>query len=131
MPDTSTPPPIVLASQSPRRRELLTLVGITHEVRPADIDESVMPDELPVPHCERLARAKAGVLAVQHPEAVVIAADTIVVIDQESAVDREVERAWTDAAHHLEVARRMGEEPPTRGELLIDRERAGVLADIR
>jgi transcription-repair coupling factor (superfamily II helicase) len=45
--------------------------------------------------------------------------DTVVVIDQESAVEREVERAWTDAAHHLEVARRMGEEPPSRDELLI------------
>jgi transcription-repair coupling factor (superfamily II helicase) len=46
--------------------------------------------------------------------------DTIVVTDQESAVEREVERAWADAAHHLEVARRMGEEPPPREELLID-----------
>jgi transcription-repair coupling factor (superfamily II helicase) len=46
--------------------------------------------------------------------------DTIVVIDQESAVEREVDRAWTDAAHHLEVARRMGEEPPSREDLLID-----------
>lgn len=72
---------VILASQSPRRRELLTLVGIAHEVRPADIDESVMPDEAPVPHCERLARAKAHVLAERHPDAVVIAADTIVVLD--------------------------------------------------
>jgi transcription-repair coupling factor (superfamily II helicase) len=46
--------------------------------------------------------------------------DTVVVTDQESAVEREVERAWADAAHHLEVARRMGEEPPPRDELLID-----------
>ncbi|HEV8509846.1 MAG TPA: transcription-repair coupling factor [Gemmatimonadales bacterium] len=46
--------------------------------------------------------------------------DTVVVLDQESAVDREVERAWTDAAHHLEVARRMGEEPPPREELLVE-----------
>jgi transcription-repair coupling factor (superfamily II helicase) len=46
--------------------------------------------------------------------------DTVVVTDQESAVAREVERAWADAAHHLEVARRMGEEPPPRDELLID-----------
>ena len=46
--------------------------------------------------------------------------DTIVVVDQESAVEREVERAWTDAAHHLEVARRMGEEPPSRDDLLIE-----------
>jgi transcription-repair coupling factor (superfamily II helicase) len=48
--------------------------------------------------------------------------DTIVVADQESAVEREVERAWADAAHHLEVARRMGEEPPAREELLINPE---------
>jgi transcription-repair coupling factor (superfamily II helicase) len=46
--------------------------------------------------------------------------DTVVVVDQESAVEREVERAWADAAHHLEVARRMGEEPPPREELLIE-----------
>ncbi len=46
--------------------------------------------------------------------------DTIVVTDQESAVEREVERAWGDAAHHLEVARRMGEEPPPREDLLVE-----------
>ena len=46
--------------------------------------------------------------------------DTLVLSDQESAVEHEVERAWTDAAHHLEVARRMGEEPPSRNDLLID-----------
>src|SRR5213594_2370852 len=46
--------------------------------------------------------------------------DTVLVADQESAVDREVERAWADAAHHLEVARRMGEEPPSRDDLLLD-----------
>ncbi|MDQ8163263.1 MAG: Maf family protein [Gemmatimonadota bacterium] len=74
-------PRVILASQSPRRRELLTLIGIAHEVRPADVDESVHQDEAPVPHCERLARAKAHTLAVQHPDAVVIGSDTIVVID--------------------------------------------------
>jgi transcription-repair coupling factor (superfamily II helicase) len=41
--------------------------------------------------------------------------DTLVVVDQESAVEREVERAWTDAAHHLEVARRLGETVPGGG----------------
>jgi len=46
--------------------------------------------------------------------------DTVLITDQESAVEREVERAWADAAHHLEVARRMGEEPPPREELLIE-----------
>ena len=72
---------VILASQSPRRRELLSLVGIEHEVQPADIDETPWPDEAPVPHTERLARAKAGVIASRAPDALVIAADTIVVID--------------------------------------------------
>ena len=72
---------VILASQSPRRRELLSLVGIEHEVQPADIDESPWPDEAPVPHTERLARAKAQVIAARAPDALVIAADTIVVID--------------------------------------------------
>src|SRR5207247_123534 len=47
-------------------------------------------------------------------------ADTLVVIDQETAVEREVDRAWADAAHHLEVARRLGEEPPSREDLALD-----------
>lgn len=72
---------VILASQSPRRRDLLDLIGITHVVRPADIDESVLPDEAPVPHCERLARSKAATLAALAPTSVVIAADTIVVLD--------------------------------------------------
>ena len=72
---------VILASQSPRRRELLSLVGIEHEVQPADINETPWPDEAPVPHTERLARAKAMVIAARAPEALVIAADTIVVID--------------------------------------------------
>jgi septum formation protein len=72
---------VILASQSPRRRELLSLVGIDHEVQPADIDETPWPDELPAPHTERLARQKALTIASRAPEALVIAADTIVVID--------------------------------------------------
>ncbi|MFN5581108.1 Maf family protein [Gemmatimonas sp.] len=72
---------VILASQSPRRRELLNQIGIAHEVRPAHVDETVWPNEAPVPHCERLARAKAHTLAVEHPDALVIGSDTIVVID--------------------------------------------------
>ena len=77
-----TPPVrIILASQSPRRRELLTLVGIPHEVVPANIDESLLPDELPATHAERLARSKAEVIAAREPDAVIIGSDTIVVLD--------------------------------------------------
>jgi septum formation protein len=54
---------VILASQSPRRRELLDLVGIAHEVQPADIDESYLAGETPREHAERLARGKAAVIA--------------------------------------------------------------------
>jgi septum formation protein len=72
-------PRVILASQSPRRRELLSLVGIAHEVRPADIDERYLPGESPRAHAERLAREKAE--KIREPEAVVIGSDTIVVVD--------------------------------------------------
>lgn len=75
--------PLVLASQSPRRRELLGLLGLVPEVLPAGIDESWRPGELPAPHAERLAREKAAVVAARRPDAAVVAADTIVVIDGE------------------------------------------------
>jgi septum formation protein len=70
---------VVLASQSPRRRQLLTLVGIEHEVRPANIDERYIAGELPRAHALRLARGKAEAIAA--PGAVTIGSDTIVVVD--------------------------------------------------
>src|SRR5207247_8100559 len=47
-------------------------------------------------------------------------ADAIFVVEQESAVEREVVRAWEEAAHHLEVARRLGEELPEREQLWLE-----------
>lgn len=72
-------PRVVLASASPRRRELLRLIGIEHEVRPADIDERYLDHETPRAHAERLAREKAQ--AIHEDGAVTIGSDTIVVID--------------------------------------------------
>jgi len=72
---------VVLASSSPRRRDLLNLVGITHTVQPADIDESLRAGELPEAYAERLSRAKAETIAATNPDALIIGADTIVVID--------------------------------------------------
>jgi transcription-repair coupling factor (superfamily II helicase) len=46
--------------------------------------------------------------------------DALVVVEQEAALEREVERAWGEAAHHLDVARRLGEEPPARDALFLD-----------
>jgi septum formation protein len=75
-----TTPRVILASQSPRRRELLSLIGIAHEVRPAHIDETPYERELPTSHSERLARGKASLIASREPDALVIGADTVVVI---------------------------------------------------
>ena len=72
---------VILASQSPRRRDLLDLIGMRHEVRPADIDESVLPEEQPSQYTERLARAKAGTIAEHEPDAITIGSDTTVVLD--------------------------------------------------
>jgi len=72
-------PRVLLASASPRRRDLLNLVGIAHEVRPANIDERYLPGETPSAHAERLAREKA--IAIDAPDAITIGSDTIVVVD--------------------------------------------------
>jgi septum formation protein len=74
-------PRVVLASGSPRRHELLTLIGIRHEIHPADIEEIVHDGESPTAHAERLSLAKAEAVAALHPDALVLAADTIVVVD--------------------------------------------------
>lgn len=72
---------VILASSSPRRRDLLTLVGIKHSVKPADIDESLRLGELPEAYAERLSRGKAETIAKLNLTSLVIGADTIVVID--------------------------------------------------
>jgi septum formation protein len=73
--------PIVLASSSPRRRQLLALLGLSPEVVPSNSDETWRNGEAPAAHAERLAREKAA--AVARRGAAVIGADTIVVIGGE------------------------------------------------
>jgi nucleoside triphosphate pyrophosphatase len=72
---------VVLASASPRRHELLGMIGIAHEVDPADIDESVRAGESDTDYALRLATEKGVAVAARHPDALVIAADTVVVVD--------------------------------------------------
>lgn len=74
---------ILLASQSPRRHELLQLIGLSHEVKPAHLDETLGRGESPSAYAERLAREKAGAIALMETDALVIGADTIVVLDGE------------------------------------------------
>jgi len=74
-------PTLVLASGSPRRRELLQGLGVDFSIRPADLDESLLPGESPDRHVQRLAQEKAGARAAAGKW--VLAADTVVVIDGE------------------------------------------------
>lgn len=70
---------LILASQSPRRRELLANLGLAPEVVPADIDETPLTGELPEPYVRRLARAKAHAVAQRKAfSQYVLAADTTV-----------------------------------------------------
>jgi septum formation protein len=72
---------LILASASPRRIDLLARIGVTPDaVIPAEIDESVPQGELPRDHALRLAREKAGAVAASEPDALVLAADTVVAV---------------------------------------------------
>lgn len=74
-------PLLCLASNSPRRRELLTQIGVPHRVRAANVDESVQPGERAADYVRRLARSKALAVAALGEPLPVLAADTIVVLD--------------------------------------------------
>lgn len=85
-PGAAAPPekaglPLILASQSPRRRALLAALGVPFVVATSDVDETAWPGETPTALVQRLARSKAQVIAERCPGRVVLAADTIVVLD--------------------------------------------------
>jgi len=74
---------LILASASPRRRELLTQLGVSYLCDPADIDETIRAGETPEDYVRRMAQEKAAAVAVRFPapQYAVLAADTTVVID--------------------------------------------------
>lgn len=74
-------PDLILASASPRRSHVLSMLGLQHEVVPADIPELLRPGEKPVEYVERLARAKARTVSQEYPNVLVLAGDTVVVLD--------------------------------------------------
>lgn len=76
-----TPYPIVLASQSPRRQQFLRELGVPFTAHAADIDERTQPGETPTDMVQRLSTEKAAAVAQHYPAALIIAADTIVVLD--------------------------------------------------
>jgi septum formation protein len=111
------PGTVVLASGSPRRRELLAQLGLQLTISSPDVDETPLGGEAPVPYVERLAIAKAHAVAAA-PDAVVIAADTTVDVDGEilaKPLDADDARAmlWrlSGRTHevHTGVALRLGE----------------------
>ncbi len=99
--------PVVLASGSPRRRELLDQLGIVFSVRAADIDESVLDGEDPVTYVARLSREKAAAVPVD-TGTLVIAADTTVDVDgtilgkpADPAEARSMLAAMSGRRHHV------------------------------
>jgi septum formation protein len=89
--------PLVLASTSPRRRQLLEMLGITVVVRPSHIPEQLLPGENPVDYSVRLAREKVGGVEGR----LVLGADTIVVLG-----DQILEKP-ADEAHALDILRQL------------------------
>jgi septum formation protein len=79
---SSAPTPLLLASASPRRRELLRRAGVVFEIHPADVDERLRDGEAPRAYASRLAREKALAVAARsgaEPPRYVLGADTVVV----------------------------------------------------
>lgn len=75
-----TGPALILASTSPRRRELIEQLGLTPHIVAPNVDEAELPGEGPRAFAQRIARKKGLAVAGSHPEAVVLAADTCVVL---------------------------------------------------
>jgi septum formation protein len=92
--------PLILASASPRRAELLRNAGISFIVEPAHVPEQPMADERPLEYAKRLARDKARAVATRHPDNVVLGADTIVMVDEHLL---EKPRDGVDAARMLQL----------------------------
>ncbi|MFT4793191.1 MAG: septum formation protein [Paracoccaceae bacterium] len=98
---------LILGSASPRRLELLAQIGVRPDaVRPADIDETPLKDELPRRYAERLAREKGVVLALgAGPDDLILTADTVVACGRR-ILDKPRDAAAADAALRLLSGRR-------------------------
>jgi len=71
---------LILASASPRRIEILKLMGLDFDIMPGNIDETFRPEETPREHVLRLSEEKALSVALRHPDAWILGADTVVVV---------------------------------------------------
>lgn len=82
MPDDKKAPQLILASASPRRKELLASLGVTFDIIPAEVVEHEAPDADPREMVKHNAALKADWVSARHPDATVIGADTTVFIDR-------------------------------------------------
>jgi len=93
-------PPLILASASPRRREILGRLGLPFTIEPADVDETPVPGETPEEMVVRLALTKARAVAARHERGLVIGSDTTVALGDRifgKPVDEEDARAMLHA----------------------------------
>lgn len=101
--DRGSAPLLILASGSPRRRQVMGQLGLSFETvaPPAGLEPAWDGAEAPVAFAERLARIKAAAIGSLRPDAIVVAADTVVVLDEE------VLEKPRDAAHAREMLTRL------------------------
>jgi nucleoside triphosphate pyrophosphatase len=93
---------IILASASPRRRELLDQIGVNYIIRPVDIDETPLDNEMPELYVQRVAAEKSALaLKLNNTDLPVLAADTAVVLD------REIMGKPRDQQHALSMLQRL------------------------
>ena len=117
---------LILASQSPRRLELLQQIGLHPEVHPADIDETPLNDETPEDYVNRLARQKAEAVAQHYSDSLVIGSDTSVVIDDQILGKPESRdhfftmfKRLSGAKHQVMTAVAVSDGQQTRSEVVI------------
>lgn len=102
MPESRRLAPLVLASASPRRRELLAQIGWAPDtIDAADLDEAPLKRELPAALALRLAKAKLAAVASRHPDAFVLAADTVVALGRRMLPKAETEDEALDCLSRL------------------------------
>ncbi len=116
---------LILASASPRRRELFAHLGLLFRVVVADIDETPHPGEQPVPYTLRLAEAKARAVLALHPAATVLGADTTVTVDG-TLLGKPIDEQ--DAARMLQMLRGRAHQVTT-GVAIVSASQARVQAE--
>ncbi|SUO96249.1 Maf family protein [Suttonella ornithocola] len=92
---------LILASASPRRSQLLTQVGIAHQMIPANIDETPRLNETPIESVARFSHEKAAAIAARYPHDIILAADTIGILNGQLLGKPK------DAAHAMEMLLQM------------------------